>query len=553
MDGLVCPRRPLTVINSSGIVVFGHRYGWMHQVVCCNAHWTIFRVLTRSLLVIFAEYFLVVESAFSTTTLHIMTTSNTMIHPTTGLPIRQSSSSSPPPPPLTPVSLGSSSNLSSFNRIANELETLALTHGMVERQQKSKSRNKLQPRHSLQFSSPSLFDRLARVVCRVMVLPRKELFETWAMALYVHRTFLSSSSTAEASDTEEDESTTTITRIADVACSHGLLSWALLLLARYDEVTGEALEEHEGTIQRSVVCIDLHMPKSAEKLAEAILNEWPHLENYWDYVEGPLEALIPSPGTLLVGIHACDLLSDKMVSHTIQGGCSLALVPCCHSKKSLSIDQKSQWSSEGGTPLYYTLADFVDYFRIHRLEAAGFEVQQAIIPKEFTPKNRILLAKPRNSAAKLGTEHSGPQSLRSKDHYSSSGDREVPDWAKPKFMIPLADTPHDRAVVRALAGREASNSRHHPERPARAVHVSLFLPPDNIQLSALDLEPTLPVEGSLVEALCPEPYLHPTEGRYVRTFKVTFPQEASKMQCRDYCKLMRDRIPEMIPGASVRY
>jgi hypothetical protein len=438
---------------------------------------------------------------------------------------------------------------------------------------------------------------MARVVCQVVVIPRKELFETWAMALYVHRTFWSPSVSSSLWSLDADDDDTPITRIADVACSHGLLSWALLLLARYDETTGEPLDElgppttnnnddrntrtthSPGSpkpfiIRRSVVCIDLHMPKSAEKLATEMLKEWPDLADSWDYVEGPLEAIIPSPSTLLVGIHACGILSDKMVSHTIQGGCSLALVPCCHSKKSLSKEQKIVWastssSSESSTTTTnnnnnntlgnYTLADFMDQFRIQQLETAGFEIRQATIPHQFTPKNRIILAKPRDAIAKLGTEHVGPQSMRSKDQLRSNEvPTTIPDWAKPKFMIPLADTPHDRAVVRGLAGREAAQRRYQDDpkhhTAARSVHLSLFLPPHNIQLSAQDLQPALAVvEGCQVEALCPQPYLHPTAGRYVRTFKITFPQEASKMQCRAYFQAMRQRIPEQIPGASVRY
>ena len=585
-----------------------------------------------------------------------MTTSG-MMNPSTGLPMAQSPSLSPLPftttatttttttpaveSMLTPTT---TTTTDLFDQIASELEQLAVTYGMRDRQHSSRARNKLQPRHCVEFSHPTtkLFDQMARVVCHVMVIPRKELFETWAMALYVHRTFLSSSSSSADVDDhpkEEEEAENMsppppppiITRIADVACSHGLLSWALLLLSHYDETTGEPLRRGGGSdaggtaavdddndhgtsssaattttttfVQRlSVVCIDVHMPKSAEKLAAEMLKEWPDLHTAWDYVQGPLEALIPSSSTLLVGIHACGILSDKMISHTIQGGCCLALVPCCHSKKSLSAEQKQSLLPNGtdknknndndsdaynNTPPMasiksYSLADLIDHYRIQRLHDAGFEVQEATIPPEFTPKNRIILARPKNAQARLGTEHEGPQSMRSKDlpnfldpstagttsrgstsdtaHPSKqSKSKEIPEWAKPSFTIPLADTPHDRAIVRALAGREAANRRDPRQQPlpARSAHVSLFVPPDNIHMSAKELEPTMTFlelgKGGHVEALCPAPYLHPTAGRYVRTFKVTFPLEASKMQCRDYFSAMRQRIPELIPGASVRY
>src|SRR5690349_116094 len=50
-------------------------------------------------------------------------------------------------------------------------------------------KDRLTPFDLPRFPSESLFDRLARVVCRAGCLPRKELYEAWEVARRVHRRF----------------------------------------------------------------------------------------------------------------------------------------------------------------------------------------------------------------------------------------------------------------------------------------------------------------------------------------------------------------------------
>ncbi len=73
------------------------------------------------------------------------------------------------------------------------------------------SRNRLTDRQLDRFPGKSLFDRIARVVCRAGCLPRKELYEAWEVARRVRRRFRGG-------------------RVVDLACGHGLLSSILLLL-----------------------------------------------------------------------------------------------------------------------------------------------------------------------------------------------------------------------------------------------------------------------------------------------------------------------------------
>ena len=49
------------------------------------------------------------------------------------------------------------------------------------------SRSRLTPRDLPRFEGATLFDRVARAVCRASCLPRKELYESWEVARRVRR------------------------------------------------------------------------------------------------------------------------------------------------------------------------------------------------------------------------------------------------------------------------------------------------------------------------------------------------------------------------------
>jgi hypothetical protein len=103
-------------------------------------------------------------------------------------------------------------------------------------------------------------------------------------------------------------------------------AWALLLLNE----------------QRSAICIDKRMPPSADKVAHAMTNHWPHLASRWDYVASTLDAIEPCSSTLLCGIHACGTLSDRIISLAIQANAPLVVIPCCHTKRALTRTEQKR-------------------------------------------------------------------------------------------------------------------------------------------------------------------------------------------------------------------
>ena len=360
-----------------------------------------------------------------------------------------------------------------------ELEELAVQHGMPS---KSRRKNVLQPRHMKEFSGSTVFDEFARAVCMSDSVMRKELFEAWAMALYVHRSFPSSR------------------RVADLACSHGLVSWALLLLSlssnesRHPSPFPPASEEkqqeqgNDENIRRTAVCIDKFMPRSVELLEKSMTNQWPDLVDCWHYVEAPLEGTLPSHDTLLVGVHCCGTLSDLVIDLAIHGNSPLALVPCCHSKKCLKSHQRIELfgepSSKKSKVPEEVLAEYIDDRRVERLRAAGYDIREARIPLAFTPKNRIILASPRKSPETSvdneppSTDAAGlhPTLLVASLHEKQESKKKIMrSWQDPIFEIPVGNNQTARATVKSLSGRLASVDRRHP--PPRTFCFKISYPP----------------------------------------------------------------------------
>jgi hypothetical protein len=386
--------------------------------------------------------------------------------------------------------------------IQNELQGIAVSHNWPCPERKN---NLLQPRHLKEFVGDSLFDEFARTVCKSDCIVRKELFETWAMALHVHDHFQA------------------ILRITDIAAGHGLLSWALLLL----------------NAERTVICIDKKMPKAAEILRKVFSDKWPNLEDRWDYVEGKLEFIEPSPSTLLVGVHCCGTLSDKVLDLSIKGNAPLALVPCCHTARSVSKEERQEIKNQT-----YTLADLIDQHRTQKLKEAGFDVVEGSIPEVFTPKNRIILAYPPQQNKNIQTQ----QTLVDNDSIAK-----VPSGIA-EFTIPVADTPESKASVRSIAGLAAAYLRRgHP----RSLCLGLFQPPveltnDQIASVANTLRSDIKAWSSFDDK---EGYLH-SDGRISRVYKVVYRSKGeellTKQQARELHIELCHKVPVAYPGAEVR-
>ena len=211
------------------------------------------------------------------------------------------------------------------------------------------SGNRLNLRHLPRFAGATLFDRVARAVCRAVCLPRKELYEAWEVARRVRRRFRGG-------------------RVVELACGHGLLAHLLLLL---DDTSPGA------------VAVDSRVPESAPKLATVLEGEWPRLAGRVEFLQGDLEGVALGAGDLVVSVHACGALTDRVLSLATAARARLAVLPCCHDLDRADLGGLAGWMPG---PLA------VDSTRAARLRTLGYRVFTQQIPADITPQNRLLLA-----------------------------------------------------------------------------------------------------------------------------------------------------------------
>jgi SAM-dependent methyltransferase len=219
------------------------------------------------------------------------------------------------------------------------------------------SKNRLNENLLPQFPGDSLFDRVARSVCRAGCLPRKELYEAWEVARRVRRRFRGG-------------------RVVDLACGHGLLAYLLLLL---DDSSPGA------------IAVDRRIPDSAAKLAAVLEESWPRLGGRVVSIEAEVETVPLEQGDLVVSVHACGSLTDLVLERAMTAGARVALLPCCHDLKEADFGGLNGW-------LDGSLA--MDVMRAERLRSAGYRIFTQLVPDDITPKNRLLMAEPYESRVK---------------------------------------------------------------------------------------------------------------------------------------------------------
>ena len=217
------------------------------------------------------------------------------------------------------------------------------------------SRSWLSPRDLSHFAGETLFDRVAQVVCEAHCLPRKELYESWAVARRVRRRLRGG-------------------RVVDLAAGHALTACLLLLL---DDTSECAL------------AVDTQLPKSAQRLVDAISERWPRLKGRVQIEQGDLDAVRLSSSDLVVSVHACGALTDRVLERAVAAAAPVAVLPCCHDEETCDTGGLLGWLDVGMA---------VDATRVLRLQQQGYRVHTQLIPAEITPKNRLLIAEPERAA-----------------------------------------------------------------------------------------------------------------------------------------------------------
>jgi hypothetical protein len=377
----------------------------------------------------------------------------------------------------------------------------------------------------------TLLNELGTIACETGVVPRKELFETYAAALYMQDRFPH------------------VQRVADLAGGHGLLSWFLLVL--------------DPTRTRSAVVVDRCMPNSAEIISRRMLERFPDLESQWTYVVADLSGVEAHPSTLLASVHACGSLSDYLIQLSIGSGAPLAVAPCCHTVQATKGYQPhvlSGMDTESVSALVHqnkktngggaSLADVVDGIRCRTLETAGFLVQEAKLPSIFTEKNRLILAHVDSTNVNGRVARMNSLSRAPNQPGGTFFERKASAVGKPKVpkvQIPLADDPSSIAACRAIGGKEQAAIRLRqtiPRHYSPSFEVSVFLPPKNMDNYATGDNTLQEVETCLQKlarkCCCSQPlaaeaiqvdchvqrvgdmHVHQSTGRRVQTYRLDY-------------------------------
>lgn len=213
------------------------------------------------------------------------------------------------------------------------------------------SRARLTNRDLGRFPDGTLFHRIARAVCRSGCLPRKELYEAWETARRVRRLFRGG-------------------RVVDMCGGHGLLAHVMLLL---DDSSAEAM------------VIDRTVPASGAKIHDVLAAEWPRLAGRVTYLEREIEDIEVLAGDLVVSVHACGALTDRIIARAVAARARLAVLPCCHDFATCDAGDLSGWVDA---------ALAIDITRATRMQAQGYRVWTQSIPGDITAKNRLLMGAP---------------------------------------------------------------------------------------------------------------------------------------------------------------
>jgi hypothetical protein len=200
------------------------------------------------------------------------------------------------------------------------------------------------------FSGDTLFDRVARAVCHAGCLPRKELYESWEVARRVRRLFRGG-------------------RVVDLGAGHGLLAHLMLVL---DDSSAQA------------IAVEKAPPASSAPLHAALVETWPRLADRVTFVTGEFDAVELDADDVVVSVHACGALTDRVIDCAVEARARVGVLPCCHDLARGDAGPLAGW-------LDGPMA--IDAMRAVRLESQGYRIWTQTIPGDITPKNRLLMGR----------------------------------------------------------------------------------------------------------------------------------------------------------------
>lgn len=141
-----------------------------------------------------------------------------------------------------------------------------------------------------------------------------------------------------------------------------------------------------------VYALDRIIPPSRDGILERLAVDHPWLKTKARVIEAPLGDVLPPRDALLVGIHACGTLTDRLAEMARRVHAPFAVVPCCEERTQLPKELRGSVPSEA-------IADSVNALRLERWRSWGYALEERALPARVTGRNRIFVAAPRPDAA----------------------------------------------------------------------------------------------------------------------------------------------------------
>lgn len=160
--------------------------------------------------------------------------------------------------------------------------------------------------------------------------------------------------------------------LIEMAAGHGMLGLFAVLL-------------HPSL--RQVVHVDLCRPLSHDRILEQLATRYPYLKRQSRFITRSIEDLGPLPrGALVMGVHCCGGLTDRVVELAREARSDFVVVPCCESYHQLPRGTRRDLGHEG---LPTRLAEI----RRERWTGWGYGIEERRLPAAVTGKGRVMIGR----------------------------------------------------------------------------------------------------------------------------------------------------------------
>ncbi len=155
------------------------------------------------------------------------------------------------------------------------------------------------------------------------------------------------------------------TEVVDLCCGNGMLGF--YLLERYPNLRLSFLDKIENN--------------SFKRLESQLGRKNPFLEK-------DIFGMESLPGELLLSIHACNYLTDKIIELGLKQRQKFVIMTCCHDKTQC---QKYDHLIPPGAIYPLGLGGYIDLGRVLDIRRKGRQCYTECIDSKITPKNKVII------------------------------------------------------------------------------------------------------------------------------------------------------------------